>query len=108
MKAFLTGSQIYGIPKPESDVDLVIFTDTDTEQSLILQSDNGKIPCMYGNLNIIICDDIRKYNAYLLGRDMCLQEIPVTRERAIELHKQAFKELDVSYFKESGEYKTIA
>lgn len=88
MKAFLTGSQIYGIPKPESDIDLVILTTKEVKKELIKQSDNKALPCQFGKLNIIITTNIIQYILWYLSKLRCMQDKPITRDKAIEIHKK--------------------
>lgn len=68
MKSFITGSNVYGKPNSDSDVDLVIFVDAQTKEELIKLSDTGKMPCRFGKLNIIFATTEEEYAAWLLGK----------------------------------------
>jgi hypothetical protein len=46
MNAFLTGSHVYGEPRPDSDVDLVIRCDEDTWRTLAALADNPQVETM--------------------------------------------------------------
>jgi len=75
MFAFLTGSRVYGTPKPSSDVDLVIRVDTETASRLRLLADKKmevqqageKRPVRFGNLNLILCESDEEYAVWRLG-----------------------------------------
>jgi hypothetical protein len=91
---FVTGSRAYGTPKKDSDVDLVVVADFDDDFFVSMLwdfadardgSDCGSLH--FGNLNIIFVD-ADEYDRWKKARDRCIAERPVTRERAIEIHKQ--------------------
>ena len=71
MQAFITGSQAYGIPHKNSDVDLVIYCDIDTAEILMENKDASHSQdnpvVRYGNLNLIICTNKAEYSAWLSG-----------------------------------------
>lgn len=90
--AFLTGSTVYG-DKPPNDVDLVVPCTPELKEKLIAESDNGCLPCMYGNLNLILVTTPEEYTAWLLSTRECRRVfvengVPYTKERAIEIHTQ--------------------
>lgn len=56
MRAFLTGSRVYGKPNALSDVDLVVVVAEDTEKILMEESeDPAKKTVRFGRLNLIVC-----------------------------------------------------
>lgn len=85
MNAFLTGSRVYGTPRPDSDIDLVILVDGLTGDALeLLKEGDGAI--RFGRLNLIACYDKQDFLNWKKGTDQ-LREIarlegPVTREQA--------------------------
>lgn len=106
MKAFLTGSQVYGKPEKDSDIDLVVYVDETTKQKLIDLSDTGKMPCMFGKLNLIFATNEEEYGAWLLGKILSEQAaLKPTRQQAFDLHEKARLLFGTKYDHDSGEYK---
>ena len=90
MRAFLTGSQVYGQPRPDSDTDLVIFTDQETVDKLIEESDNKTYPIKFGKLNLITTTNEIEYLAWLTAMLECKNksaEEPISRDEAISIHR---------------------
>ncbi len=99
-RAFLTGSHAYGIPKPDSDVDLVVLVSPEDMEKLRLLADRddshpedqnyiiaGGVPLRFGKLNLI-CSDARKYKVWKRGTERLKKMAPVTREFACELFRR--------------------
>lgn len=66
--AFLVGSHVYGAPRPDSDVDLVVRLAPETAAFLYAiagQSPDG--PLRFGKLNIICALDDAQYEAWVHG-----------------------------------------
>lgn len=103
MKAFLTGSRVYGTPTEDSDIDLVIYCDTSTKEKLIELSDNGKMPCMFGKLNIIFAINETQYKAWSEAKEHCNLFKPISRELAFEIHDRVRDKYGVTYDHDSGE-----
>jgi hypothetical protein len=103
MRSFITGSRAYGRPKWDSDVDLVIFVDDDTKEDLIKLSDDGKMPCRYGKLNLIFATTEEEYAAWLLGKKLCTKRMPVTTAEANVQHDEARDLFGTNYDRDSGE-----
>jgi predicted nucleotidyltransferase len=91
---FVTGSRVYGTPRPDSDVDLVVVADFDDDFFVSVLwdfaddrdgSDCGSLH--FEKLNLISVEP-DEYDRWKRARDRCLAEKPVTRERAIEIHKE--------------------
>jgi len=97
MRAFLTGSQIYGNPSPESDVDLVIFTDQETVDKLVELSDNKSFPIKFGRLNLIITKNEAEYTTWYAAKKVCLESklidsvLGYSRDTAVTIHKNMMK-----------------
>ena len=91
--AFITGSRAYGTPHEDSDLDLVVFTDTQTilkmlefigdEHQLNYQTPNST-QFTVGGLNFIMTNDYAIYRAWLDGTKVLKTKAPVSRETAIK------------------------
>ncbi len=99
MRALLTGSQVYGTPTPESDVDMVLHVNAEemkvyqalTEPHPHAQEDYGGGPShvrVAGKLNLILVTTDVEYSAWERGTVRCKAEAPVTRARAIQIHTE--------------------
>lgn len=101
MNAFLTGSQIYGSPTENSDIDLVVSMDDenrarlwalvkDSEKKANFNTDadyGGNLNLQFGRLNLIVLkSDIEMAN-WKVGTVMLERQGPVSRERAVEVLK---------------------
>lgn len=86
--AFITGSHAYGCPTSDSDVDLVILCDKETELKLIKLSDNKSIPVRYGNLNICTVTSTEEYTAWSVAKDILCGKPGSTKEERVDIHKQ--------------------
>lgn len=95
-EAFLTGSRCYGIPTEGSDWDLVVLMSADTAAQLGESPGNeckydlhcsASTAFRFGILNLIVCFTEEEFENWRLARDKCLAEKPITRDRAIEIHK---------------------
>lgn len=105
MLAFLTGSQVYGTPNHDSDYDLVIRCDSETKQILIDQSDNEKMPCMFGKLNIIFATNDKEYHTWRAARDKCKKIAPISRELAYQIHEEVRQAYGIKWDNDSGDGK---
>lgn len=94
MKAFLTGSRRYGIPKENSDIDLVVFMDPEEAKKLLvlvgrdLRNENSAaspkgFSVRFGNLNLLIETDIGHYQDWVDGTAELVAASPVSRETAV-------------------------
>jgi hypothetical protein len=96
MQAFLTGSQVYGKPTQDSDIDLVIFTDVDTMLRLRALSDNPRLvnisgsnthksaSIRFGKLNLTVVTTEDEWQVWRLATLALKAEAPVSKEHAIE------------------------
>lgn len=105
MTAFLTGSRVYGKPKPDSDIDLVIRCDEATLKALTKLADEvdkrswgerkpGSCDgtdivsksLRFGSLNLVICTDDKRFAAFQLGTHVLKSRSPKpSRDEAVEL-----------------------
>lgn len=78
MNAFLTGSQVYGKPTKESDVDLVVTVDFGTYKKLhsLAGVEDGET-IRFGKLNLILCLDDLEAAVWKVGTE----ELKDTLER---------------------------
>lgn len=111
MNAFLTGSQVYGTPTEDSDVDLVIRCDDWTVQQLVellVQAEDGPmwypetefVSVKVGRLNLLCCLTDTAYAAWRAGTAMCIKKTmpedptwfvpvkPLTREEAVAIFSE--------------------
>jgi predicted nucleotidyltransferase len=107
MKSFITGSHVYGKPHKNSDIDLVIYCDAETEQQLLELSNTGNYPIKFGKLNIIVAETEQQYQAWFEGRRKCLiakaenNNKGLDKETCIKIHDEVRKFLGVSYGNQS-------
>lgn len=91
MKAFMTGSRVYGKPRDDSDVDLVVRMDSDTAISLYKLC--GSKDCIrFGILNILPAVSDKEYQIWKEGTEKLIRKMektgkPITREEAVTLFK---------------------
>jgi hypothetical protein len=101
MFALLTGSQVYGAPRPDSDVDLVVLADDETIRALIPHADGAKVTSetarsaslRFGKLNLVcvgsteLFEKWRAATAVCIGRSDDRGNQPITRAEAMEIFK---------------------
>lgn len=81
--AFLTGSRVYGKPRKNSDIDLVVQCDDQTKDVLFNLSE--KAGCVFGKLNLILVD-AEQYGCWLKGTEKCIATgRQLNREEAVEI-----------------------
>lgn len=104
MRSFITGSYAYGKPKPESDIDLVIYVNYTTKERLIKLSDYEKMPCKFGRLNLIFATSEEEYAAWLLGKILCVDDKPNNTNKEInnKHHDKARNLFGTTYDHDSG------
>ena len=90
---FITGSRAYGIPTEDSDIDLVLPPNTNTEfkKTLVGFSDDREIPVKYGRLNLILTNELKQWELWLQATNELIAMKPVTREFAVEYITKLFK-----------------
>lgn len=93
-QAFLTGSRVYGTPREDSDIDLVVPVSPETAARIIELAGEEAQPQGYegtqssvrfGDLNLLLVCSDAMYEAWRAGTDKLKAEAPVTRERAISV-----------------------
>lgn len=93
MKAFLTGSQVYGTPRPDSDIDLAVLM-TSEDATRLCELAGKDAMCAYrieqgasikfGNLNVLVFVDENQFRAWKEGTEELIARKPVTRDEAIK------------------------
>jgi predicted nucleotidyltransferase len=92
--AFVTGSYAYGVPRADSDIDLVVYLsgkdldrlrtahnqDAEHEEDYITA---GGHPFKFGRLNLLCCTDKKLYDIWFKGTAQLKRRAPVTRNVAI-------------------------
>lgn len=98
----LTGSRVYGTPKEDSDVDMILRVTR--AEGTILEEVSGAYrnpdypdtkdarPIRFGKLNIILCYTDAAYEGWLKARQLCMENRKLlgrqlTREEAVAIHK---------------------
>ncbi len=107
-RPFLTGSRAYGIPKQDSDIDLVLYLDDAELQELAKLADevmgaDEELEGLYGqaytsslrfgDLNLICCTDDRVFDAWRIITKELKKKAPVTRHFAVEYMARRREEL---------------
>lgn len=90
MNAFLTGSRVYGTPRPDSDWDLCILPDQRTADMLEMLRDEETGIIRFGVMNLIVLRDRETFDLWRQGTDELFAMRPVTRDFAIK-HLQKFR-----------------
>ena len=98
-KAFITGSSAYGVCRATSDVDLVVEMSQRTCNKL-MEISESQDSLIFGDLNIIPVDK-EQYEFWAEAKRRCLAvklvKGALTRERAIEIHKEVAKRLEITH-----------
>lgn len=96
-RAFITGSHAYGVPRPDSDVDLVVLVSkADMDKLTGLADDNDEIEIKYpdaccavlrfGKLNLLATDSIAYYQTWIEGTwELKCRPLGATRDEAIQV-----------------------
>ena len=96
LKSFLTGSRVYGEPREDSDIDLVIHGDNDLLSSLLLNSETGEMPLRFGKLNLIVLSS-DTFEAWKKGTDELIADYrlgkPSSRDEAVAVIKRHLEEI---------------
>lgn len=96
--SFMTGSHVYGTPKPESDIDLVVRIEPDELEEL-RRSMNTTDPVddygtshslRFGSLNLICCTTDEWFEDWKQGTEVLAKKKPVEREEAVRVFKAIF------------------
>lgn len=93
MKAFLTGSRVYGRVEKDSDIDLVVIVDEQTYYQLKRLSDSDK-SIRFGRLNLIACTTELQLAVWKVGTERIVQVGKANKVRKPIGKKRAKKILD--------------
>ena len=96
MKAFVTGSRVYGTPREDSDIDLAVFVTIKELNLLCIMADEvPDVPdsggedvsrsLRFGKLNLLCFTDETEFQAWREATDELIQRCPATREDAVRL-----------------------
>lgn len=108
MNSFITGSEAYGKPRADSDIDLVILCSEFTKALLIKHSDLGNEPVRYNNLNLIVCTDDAEFAVWKVGTASCCNRkqktgISLSSEKAASVLDDLFISIGMDRRQQSGE-----
>lgn len=113
-RAFITGSVAYGLPRPKSDIDLVVFVCDDDLKKLCKYADktieekaNGgdyggvvlSCPVRFGKLNLlmvsdpVLYDEVWRKGTRRLKKRAEKRGVPITRQEAIEMFQSLRKKV---------------
>ncbi len=97
MNAFLTGSEVYGVPNSKSDVDLVVRVDAETAKKLRSLSDtpterNGIVIVRFGKLNLILCETDDQLAVWRLGTTALTMKNEKTSSEAAHAYFRELRE----------------
>lgn len=101
MKAFITGSRVYGTPTRYSDTDLVVRLNEWDAQQLIkgIGADEaygeGTAHVRLGDVDLLLCTTDAAYEVWRRGTEQLCAERPVTRERAVAVFEQLRQEAGI-------------
>lgn len=96
-KAFLTGSRAYGVPRADSDVDVVVRMPREAVDLLIKSGvadvvhdfpQNNNASFRFGKMNLICCTSDKRFEKWVRGTAVLQSRAPVTRDAAIEVFEK--------------------
>jgi hypothetical protein len=98
---FITGSQVYGNPSADADVDIVMLVSKADMHRLIGLSDYEEFPVRYGRMNLILCGTQDQYDAWKESCQKCKLAAldnngSIDRDTAVAIHTEVFKEYGVT------------
>jgi len=99
-QTFLTGSRVYGIPKLDSDYDIVILTDKETFE--LFKHLQFKLTDQDQTYNFICVQSKQEYNTWYNAKLQCLSIKPCSRDKAIIIHKKELAKQNMLYKSQSG------
>lgn len=128
MRAYFTGSRVYGNPKPDSDLDLVVLMDHDQFHLFVECSDTSvdtdqyeekpkSASLKFGKLNVIAVTEEAEFVAWCNGTKKCIDlfferreadlgaATPVSREEAKAIMKQAYDAVGLKKLELSGDHE---
>jgi hypothetical protein len=96
---FLTGSRAYGIPRADSDWDIVYRCSTQESAKLYAMSEH-ETKIVFGDRNIITCTTDWEFVRWAYGTHLLMSIAPVSRKFAVNL----FEELGLRNKKPKGKH----
>jgi len=99
-RSFITGSRAHGVPKDDSDIDLVVaLHEKDYRTLWALAGEKGKL--QFGNLNLVAFnldkhEDAVRYEAWKKTNYELCEKKPVTHEEACLAYREAGAECQYS------------
>lgn len=114
MRAFLTGSRIYSVPKKDSDIDLVVLMSEweilllkglnqpkksfiekcreliSPKDETIYNTVSPTTSLRFGPLNLLCVSSEKAYNDWREGTDQLRAKAPVSREEAVRVFTELF------------------
>lgn len=90
-RAFITGSRAYGVPREDSDLDLVIYCDPETARALwaLSQQQHPETKkLLLDNVNLVVTTEPEQYAAWERGTEALKSKpVPADRATAVEVMK---------------------
>jgi len=96
LKSYFTGSQVYGTPRPDSDIDLVIRMSSEelakivhaqVADTVVWFENSPTASLKFGKLNVIACITDDAFEKWAVSTVQLELRAPVTREEAIRTYK---------------------
>lgn len=89
--AFVTGSRVYGTPRPDSDIDLCVTGISELDYHLLRENaddhkGSGDGSLVFGRLNLILLD-AAEFEVWREATNELAARKPVTREEAVREFK---------------------
>lgn len=95
-KAHITGSRAYGVPKADSDIDLVVLVSDEDYNKLLDRADSigskteHGLSIRFGCLNVIVTTDEKEYHQWANGTAFLKSIAPVSKDIAILMFERFF------------------
>lgn len=88
LNSFLTGSQVYGIPTENSDIDMVVLV-TESDREILKNNSELSNKIIFGKLNLILLskevpEEVVRFHLWKQGTEDLIARRPVTRQYAID------------------------
>lgn len=108
MKAFLTGSYVYGTPRPDSDIDLCVRVGTLATSRILRDLSESVKTVRFGRLNLILCESDTEYAAWKMTTERLMRIATETGQRfdKIAAHEEFEKDraaVGIQYKGDSGQ-----
>lgn len=84
--SFATGSRVYGTPKEDSDLDLVVLLECSSD---IWKFAEPGSTCRFGKLNLVTFEDKDNFERWRKITKELIARSPVTRDEAIKAFQEA-------------------